>query len=474
MIEQEEIHSSIEFVRELINGREYRKLSIRDCVARNREAREALSQGFALEAVEIASKALESNCKWAPALHTFACALVELGRTDDALSFFQHCVALDSLHDPSYVAMASIFEAHGDFAKALEILRKLEVTVPGLSEGLFMAGSILLRQGQYCKAREYFDRGLRAPIMAPNSRMLPYGSVSEARLVQDKEQLEWLINVGVLNSDEYETTLEGYRLLLESFPSHVSDDWTEAPIFTLDPESIALISKFYRRTVCIHEAQRSIQPALNRNNDFSEIKRRYFEDPKRPAVVIDNLLSSDTLNSVLNYLYRSTIWHNDAQLGRNYIGAYRQNGLSSPLIEQIAEELKAKLSGIIQGRELIEYWAYRMVMGSSGVGAHADSTEVNVNIWLSPAPENVEKGGLKIYNKIAPKEWGFAKYNADPQSIKSFLSDAQVQCVAYRQNRAVVFNSKLFHETDGVEMHNNYESARVNLTYLFGCGRAKP
>jgi hypothetical protein len=40
--------------------------------------------------------------------------------------------------------------------------------------------------------------------------------------------------------------------------------------------------------------------------------------------------------------------------------------------------------------------------------------------------------------------------------------------IPYRGNRAVLFNSALFHETDAINFKEGYENRRVNMTYLFG------
>jgi len=40
--------------------------------------------------------------------------------------------------------------------------------------------------------------------------------------------------------------------------------------------------------------------------------------------------------------------------------------------------------------------------------------------------------------------------------------------IPYRQNRAVVFNSDLFHETDRLAFKDEYVSRRINVTLLYG------
>ena len=38
----------------------------------------------------------------------------------------------------------------------------------------------------------------------------------------------------------------------------------------------------------------------------------------------------------------------------------------------------------------------------------------------------------------------------------------------YRANRAVVFDSDLFHETDAIRFRDGYLNRRINITLLYG------
>jgi hypothetical protein len=40
--------------------------------------------------------------------------------------------------------------------------------------------------------------------------------------------------------------------------------------------------------------------------------------------------------------------------------------------------------------------------------------------------------------------------------------------VPYRENRAVLFESRLFHHSDAPHFDKSYENHRINLTMLFG------
>ncbi|HYS76584.1 MAG TPA: hypothetical protein VEM38_10865, partial [Burkholderiales bacterium] len=78
--------------------------------------------------------------------------------------------------------------------------------------------------------------------------------------------------------------------------------------------------------------------------------------------------------------------------------------------------------------------------------------------------------GLLVYTHDAPRDWGFAKFNKDSATILEFLESvgSVPVCVPYRANRAVVFDSDLFHASDRPRFREGYPDRRVNITFLYG------
>jgi len=107
-----------------------------------------------------------------------------------------------------------------------------------------------------------------------------------------------------------------------------------------------------------------------------------------------------------------------------------------------------------------------------GINVHADFAKINLNFWVSPDESNLDpmSGGLKVYKYPAPADWTFSDYNASPQQIYAFLEQRSLDLIQipYRCNRAVLFNSALFHETDAINFQEGYNNRRINMTYLFG------
>mgnify|MGYP007047317362 FL=1 len=135
------------------------------------------------------------------------------------------------------------------------------------------------------------------------------------------------------------------------------------------------------------------------------------------------------------------------------MGAVLKGGLASPLILQIAEELRLKFPKIFKHHKLTQLWAFkydsraRDKTSFNGIGAHADFAAVNVNFWITPNSANLNKtsGGLVVYNTEAPLEWDFETYNSNKERIREEINKngGIKKVIPYNENRAVIFNSNL-------------------------------
>ena len=41
------------------------------------------------------------------------------------------------------------------------------------------------------------------------------------------------------------------------------------------------------------------------------------------------------------------------------------------------------------------------------------------------------------------------------------------ETIEYKENRAVIFNSKLFHTSDNYNFKDSYQDRRINMTFLY-------
>ena len=156
-----------------------------------------------------------------------------------------------------------------------------------------------------------------------------------------------------------------------------------------------------------------------------------------------------------------------------YVAAFLSKGLSNEFILKLSEDLRLTYKKIFKQLKLTQAWIFKYDSARNGTNIHADQATINVNFWISPDDANLNKeaGGLKVWDKIPPKEWGFDAFNsldASPK-IQKMLDDNNIkhQSIPYRENRAVIFNSQLFHATDDFTFNTNYQSRRINVTFLY-------
>jgi hypothetical protein len=191
-------------------------------------------------------------------------------------------------------------------------------------------------------------------------------------------------------------------------------------------------------------------------------------DPK--LVVIDNLLTPQALDGLRQFCWGSTIWKKSYADG--YLGAMPDHGFACPLLAQIADELRQVFPAIFGRHGLGQWWGFKYDSSLSGIRIHADQAAVNVNFWITPdeASRNPANGGLIVWDKKPPLDWDFVRSNGDEKSARDFLAQtgARPVTIPYRANRAVIFDSDLFHETDRIEFRDGYKNRRINITMLYG------
>jgi hypothetical protein len=188
-------------------------------------------------------------------------------------------------------------------------------------------------------------------------------------------------------------------------------------------------------------------------------------------VVIDDFLAPAALASLRRYCLESTLWHDFTHAG-GYLAAFLDAGFDAPLVVQIADALRAAMPRVLGPHALRHLWAYKYDSTLEGIGVHGDDAAVNVNFWITPDAANLDpsSGGMLVYPVAAPATWRFADFNADDRRVDDFVArhGGTPRRIAYRQNRAVLFNSSLFHATDRFRFKPDYADRRINVTLLYG------
>ena len=320
---------------------------------------------------------------------------------------------------------------------------------------------VLLRNGQVVFKTLNLVRGKN--LANPNLESFHF--IAKAKIKHDIEQFRYLESLGN-DADQYGKLARTYSELDQEI------QWpdNESTAVPLSEEHRDRIGNSYNRSFYLLETPEIPGSALNQNLDVKSITRSYMGNVPGMAY-FDSLLNPEALHALRRFLMESTIWYEFKYSG-GYLGAMLADGMACPLLFQIADELRQTFPDIFKHHPLNQLWAYKYDSQLTGINVHADFAAINVNFWITPdsANRNPDNGGLIVHKEEAPLDWSFKVYNRDTKRIREFLTehDSGKMVVPYAENRVVLFNSSLFHETDRLEFKPGYENRRINITMLFG------
>src|SRR5262249_38570570 len=139
---------------------------------------------------------------------------------------------------------------------------------------------------------------------------------------------------------------------------------------------------------------------------------------------------------------------------------------------EMVDEMSVGCHGVVEAHPLSQAWAFKGLQPSAAIDAHADDAAVSVNFWVTPtaANRNPDHGGMVVCCVPPPPGWEVTDYHADRERVVTFLGQnaGNSLAVPYRENRAVLFKSRLFHYSDAPNFAPGYENHRISVTLLFG------
>ena len=396
--------------------------------------------------------------------------LRESGRLEEAEVSYNQAIALKPDSAEAHSNLGITLQELGRLDEATESFRQAIELQPDLTEAHSNLGITLFGQGDIGGALNCFQRSCdsnrRGNELNGHQKILP--GICKFKLVHDIEQFEYLAS-RFIDKDRFSRLASGY--------SKIRDETTwssETGLTKVDPAFNAALANSSK---LLHQGEAGrVEQAVNGSLDTNSIYDKYFSH-EFGLTYIDDFLGTEALESLRKFLLESTIWFEQKVGG--YLGAYLNDGLASPLILQIASELKSRFPLIIKNHSLNQVWAYKYDSRAScpdsdvsGIRIHADFAAINVNFWVTQSEANLDpdSGGMVVYNTEAPKDWSFDTYNNNLSRIQEELSksDGGRVVIPHRGNRMVIFNSNLFHETDKYYFKEGYENRRINVTMLFG------
>ncbi len=493
-----------------------------------------IEDGDAARGLSLLELIVASAPKNARARHALGKALARLGRSGEAVAHLERVIALQPANIDAYLDLGGIhlrcqqmpaaervlrqalaaaprhpavlsnlgglLAAHGDAAEAIALLRRAVTASPQTAAARYNLAIALKNSGDLegAIAQYRVAVGLKPDYVDAwhnlGNALLDLGRVEEAaaayesatqvrrrrgapqagdgfskmnpgKLRHDIEQLRYLIERGRIGA-EFRKVIADYEAARGMLPANVNGP--AASLLSADLRH--RLAPNYNRLLYRPAAEREPGGAVNPMLDAAAIEADYRRNA--PGITfIDGFLTPAALAALRRFCLEATVWF-ESRYANGYLGAFLDDGFCCPLLLQIAEELRRALPDIFRHHTLRKLWGFKYDSRLSGIPMHADFAAVNVNFWVTPDEANLDPdgGGLIVWDKEAPLDWDFAKYNNDQAALRRFLTQTQARPVhvPHRQNRVVIFNSDLIHETAPLKFRDGYENRRVNITMLYG------
>ena len=416
-----------------------------------------------LDAKDNYEKAIELNPKFPEAHNNLGNIFRELGDTQKAKDCYEKAIELNPNYANAHNNLGAILQAT-DEVKAKECFEKAIEIDPNYVGAHNNLSSFQIRK---------LDNFEKAIITSHNSltvKLKSFKFINQSiplfRLKHDVQQAQYLI------SKDY--ALEGIKQfqkigekILERDENKNENNYNKKIL--LNKDEINSLLPFYKSDY-IYKPKKISGSCINPNKNWQDVEDEYFNSSNQ-IMHIDNFLSEEAIHELREFCLVSKVWNKE--YNNKYLGAYSNQGFISPIHLQIAVDLKQKLPKLFGPHPIEKFWAFKYdtTLGK-GINIHADFAIHNLNFWITPDEYNNNKnsGGLKVYDAPAPDNWTFKDYNLNSEKSYKFLKDNNANCtnIPYKFNRAVLFNSAYFHETDQIDFKDEYEGRRINNTYLFG------
>ena len=230
-----------------------------------------------------------------------------------------------------------------------------------------------------------------------------------------------------------------------------------------DYEFISLLHK-----IRYNKAPKSRPNYLNKNLDV-ELYHKTYKESDPHIIVIDDFLEKTFLDDLRKYFRCANIFKYPYL--RGYIGAFLGKGMANKPILELSKELRDTFPEIFKMSNLSQAWAFKYDSQQKGISIHADDAKVNVNFWITDDSANLDKqsGGLVIWKSKPSLDTKFTDYNSldSVPKMENEVKNIDSITIPYKANRAIVFDSRLYHATDEINFKDDYINRRINVTFLY-------
>jgi len=393
-------------------------------------------------------------------IHNLGATIAAQGRHRDALGCFDAALTADPGFVSAHYNRAVALYALGDTPEAIKSFARVAALEPQHHEAHRALGFLWLAQGERGRALDHLARTyeLRRGDDRTAIALKSLTTAARHKLEHDAEQFLYL-SQQTPQRLRFELLARSYRAIADELSHDVT---------ALSEAQIEVLGDDYNTPIHLRAAPEIADGAVNPRSDRAALTAQF---EAQGAVAVDDLLMPQALDALRRFLLDSTIWHDFSHID-GFVASYLEDGLACPLVLQIADELRHALPEILGAHPLTQAWAFKGLRSQSAVDVHADDAAVSINFWVTPTEANLdpESGGLVVSLTPPPADWQIRDYDADQGRIVTFLEKnvGNRLVVPYRQNRAVLFRSRLFHHSDRQKFASGYENHRINLTLLYG------
>ncbi len=402
------------------------------------------------------------------ALHNLGVIAGACGKPQAAIAHFDAAIAVAPDYAAAHYNRAVACHALGRTREAISGMSRACAIDPGHYDAHRALGFLWLAQGERDRALDHFARTyeLRRGEDRTEIAASSLNHATRGKLLHDAAQFRFLVqSLAARHRDG-----QRFAILANAYEEVAKE--TGPGAHALSTRQLELIGEDYNTAIHISAAPACAGSAISERADRGAIVHA-FTAPGEPAGAIwfDDLLTPAALSRLKKFLLESTVWHDFSHIG-GFVASYLEDGLASPLLLQIADELRSAFPEILGPHPLSQAWAFKSLDADAAIEAHADDGAISVNFWVTPDAANLRpgSGGLAVCRLPPPAEWALTGYHADKDRIAAFLEQngSDTLIVPYRENRAVMFESRLFHRSDAPHFAPGYENRRINVTLLFG------
>jgi tetratricopeptide (TPR) repeat protein len=394
-------------------------------------------------------------------LHNLGVISAARGDHVSAIARFDEALAANARYLPAHIHRAMSAEALGNVDGAIRGFEQVCHADPGHYGAHRALGFLWLRNHDIDKSLDHFSRTteLRRGIDRTGIADQSLTHATRDKLIHDSEQFRYL---SLLGSDRprFAALAQAYGEVAGNFPKTLTE---------LNETQTEQLGETYNTAAYRYDASEQAGNVLSIDAAGSAGDMA-FGLSKPGALILDDLLTPGALESLQKYLLRSTIWHDFTHI-QGHVASYLEDGLACPLLLQIADEIRRRYPDLLGDHPLSQAWAFKGLYAGASIGPHADDAVVSVNFWVTPNKANLNSGGgLSICLEPPPIDWTLEDYNNDQSRSAEFMAlfEANTLNVPYRENRAVMFQSRLLHQSDAPHFAEGYENHRINISLLYG------